>query len=267
MFALEQQSDDLLTYKDGLKLSGIFYPDKDPKNLDGTYQRVVYSQIIQTFYNNYRDPTKIWGLENIDFDKSKTKRFLADRFKMFEIPQMVFGEKIIENTVIMFDTTTDNDYIISDDGNCNLFAGTNIFARQQEVGEYKNEFLTGSFGYCSFYDSVNPPDQPIMFVLYDSCNISVNVTWSANQWPVSHYIVEKSVNGGAYTQSFDGLAYSYTDTNLLVSGTYSYRMYLYSPYGTSSYTSTASIYSTPIFWDNDSYNWDQAICKPIYWDF
>ena len=73
--ALEQQADDLARYRSGLKLSGIFYPDADPTNLDGTYQRVVYSQVVKMFYNDYRDPTKIWGLEQIDFDKSKTKRF------------------------------------------------------------------------------------------------------------------------------------------------------------------------------------------------
>jgi hypothetical protein len=150
--ALEQQADDLARYRSGLKLSGIFYPNIDPTNLDGTYQRVVYSQVVNMFYNDYRDPTKIWGLEQIDFDKSKTKRFLSDKFKMFEIPQPVYGEKIIPNTITMVDRTTDNDYIITDDGNCNLFAGTNIFAHQQEIGEFVNTFLSGSSGYCDYYN-------------------------------------------------------------------------------------------------------------------
>lgn len=151
--ALEQQTDDLVNYRSGLKLSSIFYPDTDPTNLDGTYQRVVYSQIVSMFYNNYRNPTKIWGLEQIDFDTSQTKRFLSDKFKMFEIPQLVYGEKIIPNTVIMYDTTTDNNYTIIDDGNCNLFAGTNIFSKQQELGEYVNNFITGSLNFCDYYYS------------------------------------------------------------------------------------------------------------------
>jgi len=149
--ALEQQADDLVSYRDGTKLTGIFYPETDPTNLDGTFQRVVYAQVVKMFYNDYRDPTKIWGLERIDFDTSQTKRFLADKFKMFQIPQIVYGEKVIPNTVVMYDKTTDNDYIITDDGNCNLFAGTNLFSHQQEVGEYLNQFASGSSDACDFY--------------------------------------------------------------------------------------------------------------------
>ncbi len=157
--ALEQQADDLARYRAGLKLSGIFYPDTDPTNLDGTYKRVVYSQVVNMFYNDYRDPTKIWGLEQIDFEKSQTKRFLSDQFKMFEIPQPVYGEKLIPNTVTMIDRTTDNDYTITDDGNCNLFAGTNIFAKQQELGNFTNQYISGSSDACDYY--YNPTPIPI----------------------------------------------------------------------------------------------------------
>ncbi len=153
--ALEQQHDDLARYRSGLKLSKTFYPDTDPTNLDGTYQRVVYFQVVNMFYNDYRDPTKMWGLEQIDFDKSQTKRFLSDRFKMFEIPQPVYGEKVIPNTVTMIDRTTDNNYVISDDGNCNLFAGTNIFAKQQEIGNYVNHIISGSSVGCDYYYSTS----------------------------------------------------------------------------------------------------------------
>ena len=51
-------------------------------------------------------------MENIDFDKSQTLKFVSDKFKLFDIPQLVFGEKILEYTVKLFDRTTDNDYII-----------------------------------------------------------------------------------------------------------------------------------------------------------
>ena len=149
--ALEKQELDLVNFRDGLKLSGIFYPDVDPKNNDGTYKRVIYSQIVQTFYNGYRNPTKMWGMENIDFDKSQTLKFVSDKFKLFDIPQLVFGEKILEYTVKLFDRTTDNDYIIQDDGHCNLFAGFNIFSHQQELGDYKNEFVEGDNSDCGYY--------------------------------------------------------------------------------------------------------------------
>ena len=151
--ALEQQVDDLVRYRSGLKLSGIFYPDTDPINLDNTYKRIVYSQVMNVFYNNYRDPTKIWGWEQIDFEKSQTKRFLSDQFKMFEIPQPVYGEKLIPNTVVMIDRTTDNNYIIKDDGNCNLFAGKNLFSYQQEIGNYLNQYVDDDNNACDYYNS------------------------------------------------------------------------------------------------------------------
>ncbi len=149
--ANEQQSDDKVLPRIGLKIGGIFYPELDPINQDGTYQRVVYSQVFNTFYNNFRDPTKLWGLEELDFELSKTKRFIADEFKIFSIPQIVFGEKIIQNTVVLYDTTTDNNYTMTDDGNCNLFAGTNIFSSQQELGTFNNVFLEGSNNLCDNY--------------------------------------------------------------------------------------------------------------------
>ena len=74
-----------------------------------------------------------------------------DKFKMFEIPQSVFGERMISNTVSLFDTTTDNNYTITDDGRCNLFAGTNLFARQQELGNFSNNFKSGNSDGCNNY--------------------------------------------------------------------------------------------------------------------
>ena len=151
--ALEQQTGgDLITIDEGLKITGLFYPDTDPKNDDGNYKRMVYSQIKTTFYNTYHDPTKIWGLENIDFELSKTKRMLSDRFRLFYIPQVVFGDKITPNTLVMTDNTFDNNYTIIDDGNGNLIAGTNLFSHQQEVGNYINNFYADqSSSYCNYY--------------------------------------------------------------------------------------------------------------------
>jgi hypothetical protein len=265
--ALENQSADLANYRDGVKLSGTFYPNSDPQNVDGTYQRIVYSQVVNMFYNSYRDPTKIWGLEQIDFDKSQTKRFLSDKFKMFEIPQFVYGEKIIPQTITMYDRTTDNDYVIVDDGNCNLFAGTNIFAHQQELGEFDNTFFTGSLAYCDFYNTIHVPDEPIMSLQYNGCIPSITVNWNINGWPVTNYVVEKSEDGITFNQIFNGLAFTYTDTEISYSYAYWYRMYAVNLLGTSSYTPSASISASYIMWDTDSDMWDTAgtSCGPIYW--
>jgi hypothetical protein len=154
---LEQQDNDLIRYREGQKASGIFYPDTELTNLDGTFKRTVYSQIKGMFYNNYRDPTKIWGMEEIDFDKSQNKRFLSEQFRLYDVPVRVFGEKIIPNTVTMVDTTTDNDYLISDDGNGNLFSGPNLFSKQQEIGNFSNRFSNASFStFCNSYFGILP---------------------------------------------------------------------------------------------------------------
>lgn len=265
--AQEQQLDDLVYLRDGLRQTGLFYPNTDPVNSDGTFKRVVYSQISNTFYNSYRDPTKIWGIEQIDFDKSKTQRFITDEFKLLNIPRVVFGEKIIENTVVMFDTTNDNNYTITDDGNCNLYAGTNLFSHQQELGEFVNSFYSGSFPYCDFYNTISPPDQPRMAVQYIQCfPPSVTVSWNVNGWLVSYYVVEKSLDGVTYNQTFNGLAYSYVDTNITYSNTYWYRMYAVNLLGTSSYSPTASIFAHPVTWDTDPDFWNSSSCGQTYWD-
>jgi len=151
--ALEQQDSDVIDSVSGLKVVGIFYPDTEPQNFDGTYKRSIYAQVKTMFYNSYVDPTKIWGIENIDFELSKTKRHLSDQFQLINIPRNVFGDVINKNTVVMYDTTQDNDYVITDDGSGNLLAGTNLFSRQQEIGESKNYFVTGSSSYCNSYVS------------------------------------------------------------------------------------------------------------------
>jgi hypothetical protein len=156
--ALEQQPENLVSYREGKKTIGLFYPETDPVNIDGTYKRMVHSQIQNVFYNNFRDPTKIWGLEYLDFEKSQTKRFLVDKFDLYDIPTRVFGEKIIPSSVVIYNRSLDNDYTIQDDGNGNLFAGSNLFSHQQEIGDFTNEFVIGSSSICDVYFSISGSD-------------------------------------------------------------------------------------------------------------
>ena len=153
--ALEQQPDDLVNTRLGLNVKGIFYPNLDPINIDDTYKRMVYTQIKTSFYNDYRDPTKIWGIDTLDFDLSKTKRKISDEIKLFDIPRMVYGERIISNTIEIKDNSVDDNTLITDDGNGNLVAGTNLFSRKQEIGNHKNIFMSGISHYCDNY--FNPP--------------------------------------------------------------------------------------------------------------
>ncbi len=154
--ALEELDNNLAIINYGLNVSGIFYPNADPVNSDGTYQRCIYHQIQTTFYNTYLDQSKIWGIENIDFELSQTKKFLSDQFHLFSIPNNVFGDKILFNSITFTDNTLDNPYTITDDGNCNLFAGINLFSKQQELGEYINNFDPSvSSSYCdSFWNNI-----------------------------------------------------------------------------------------------------------------
>ena len=149
--AKEDQSLDLAFYKEGLKVNGIFYPQLDPINDDGTYKRMVYTQIKTTFYNNYRDPTKMWGLEKIDFDSSNTKKFLADLIKVLDVPTNIMGEKLMEGTIQITDNSIDDIHLITDDGQNNLYAGTNLFSKKQEIGNHSNIFTFGYSDYCNNY--------------------------------------------------------------------------------------------------------------------
>ena len=47
--AKEDQLKDRINFRVGLNLGGLFFPDTDPTNEDGTYQRMVYNQIKNTF--------------------------------------------------------------------------------------------------------------------------------------------------------------------------------------------------------------------------
>lgn len=149
--ALEQQSDDLINTRLGLKTSGLFYPELDPINEDGTYKRVVYSQVNTMFYNNTKNPTQTWGMNNIDFILSKTKRRISDEFQLFDVPKNIYGDKIIPNTVTIRDNSLDTNFVITDDGNGNLMAGSNLFSKFQQIGDFNNEFSSGGSSYCNDY--------------------------------------------------------------------------------------------------------------------
>lgn len=144
--ALDQQTFDDVVYEEGISGSGLFYPDQEVTNLNGSYKRLVWTQIRQAFYNDFHDPTKLLGLENIDIGLSGTKRFYADRIRVFTVPQAIFGEKIIEGSVNFIDNALDDKYSVIDDGKGNLVAEENLFSRYQVVRDFVNNFSSGSTG-------------------------------------------------------------------------------------------------------------------------
>jgi hypothetical protein len=225
--SLEQQTGNQIKFQEGLKTTGLFYPDQDPVNLDSTYKRLVYAQIRTMFYNNYRDPTKIWGTEKLDFDQSGMKRFLADEFRIFTVPTDIFGEKIVENSVIIIDATGDNDFIINDDGNGNLFAGKNLFSRRQELGNFINEFGSGSDPRCNGYFALSVPS--LTSSLVGDTFLTASLSWSyATPITWDGFVVERSIDSGSTWSTLailSGSVYSMLDYPLVFGFTYSYKMH------------------------------------------
>jgi len=143
--ALEQQSTDLAIPESGVSGSGHFFPDSEPININtNTFKRLVYDQIQKSFYNDYRNPLEIFGTDFIDFPLNRTDRIIANEFLMFTIPRNVFGERVLENTVQLYDENFNDNVNITDDGNGNIIAGNNLFSKVQEVREFGNLIASGS---------------------------------------------------------------------------------------------------------------------------
>jgi hypothetical protein len=150
--ALEQQVADTVIYEEGEKGTGTFYPELEPVNLNGSFKRLVYTQIHNAFYNHWQNPTKMFGLENIDFQLSKTDKFLTDRFRLFNVSRTFFGEKMLENTIRLVDNSLDDNFEIVDDGCGNILATENLFSRVQEIKQFTNSVDSDrSSSYCDSY--------------------------------------------------------------------------------------------------------------------
>jgi hypothetical protein len=152
--ALEQQSGDRINFQEGVTGSGKFFPSSEPINTDGTFKRLVHAQTKQAFYNKYNDPTKIFGLDFIDFPLGQTFRDLSNVIRLFNVPQGIFGERIIENTVVLNDTSMDDNVEVRDDGYQNLVASSNLFSKVQEVRSLGNIIMDGTASFICYDENV-----------------------------------------------------------------------------------------------------------------
>lgn len=247
--ALEQQPDDLVNTRIGLNVSGLFYPDVDPINIDKTYKRLVFRQIQTMFYNQYHDPTKIWGSENIDFDLSQTKRKISDEFHLYDIPANVYGDTLIPNTITFQDTSLDDFFIITDDGNGNLFAGNNLFSHRQEIGNHVNLFVSGSDNTCNVYFGITARAPSGSIVLSVSSGSAI-LSWSYSANDENGFNIERSISGSSFNNLFilsSSISRSYADTTVtssLSGQQYWYRLNAFNSGGVSPYSNTASIIFT-----------------------
>jgi hypothetical protein len=240
--ALEQQPEDNATYEEGVSGSGRFDPFTDVQNATGTYKRLVYAQISRAFYNQYRNPIEIFGMENIDFPLSQTHRFLADDFKMFTIPQQIFGDKIQEGSVRFYDNSFDDNLTIYDDSYENLVAGNNIFSKVQEVRHIDNFLMYGSASYyCPVYTNVIPSGS-IVLIVYSGSAI---LEWTSPITNHDGWNLQKSLDGVAFnalTSIPFPTIYAYADVDVSKGNTYWYRVQAYNSAGTSSWSNIADIY-------------------------
>jgi hypothetical protein len=155
---LEQQDADRVIYHDAEKRTGDFYPDVEPKNLDGTYKRLVYNQINAMFYNTWKNPSQLFGMENIDFELGKTERHISDFFREFVIPKSLIGDKIVKGSVQLYENSLDDNVTITDDSYCNLIATKNLFSKIQEVRTFGNVIQSGASEFTCPVPVVDVPD-------------------------------------------------------------------------------------------------------------
>jgi hypothetical protein len=138
--ALQQQdSQSLIQYQHGTNITGTFYPadckyytrESNPRNVDGTYMRVIYNTHKTLFYNTYGDPTKLFGLENINLNSAA--RTLTSELDVFTLRKSQLGDKIIPSSVKIIDAQYDQPYVMVDDGNTNLILSGSYFDDVQEM--------------------------------------------------------------------------------------------------------------------------------------
>lgn len=214
--ALEQQGLDSLGYEEGITGSGTFNSASDARNTDGTYKSLVHRQTKNAFYNTYNNPTEIFGVEHIDFPLSKTLRNLSDHFRMFSIPNLVFGDKIQPKSVRLYDTLLDDNVVIFDDGYQNLIGGYNLFSRVQEVRTWPSG--TGAQNWinpgtasciCPTYDSLFLTD-PLDVYADLGDNISFTVSGSGTPRPITYQWYSGSLvmsDGGQISGSIGPVLY------------------------------------------------------------
>lgn len=130
--------------QEGISGSGIFYPDTEAQNKDGTYKRLVYDEIAKMFYNTYRNPTQIFGMDNIDFPLSNTNRILGNQFLLFNISMDTMGDRLVPGSIEMYDLNYDENVKITDDCNGNLIVNNRLFAKVQELRHISNDVQNGN---------------------------------------------------------------------------------------------------------------------------
>lgn len=246
--ALEQQSNDELEYQEAITGSGTFFPDSEPTNPDGTYKRLVHSQIASTFYNAYGNPIEILGMDYIDFPLGKTLRNLSESARVFTIPRNIFGERIQENTVFLMDNSLDDNVEIVDDGYQNLIAKTNLFSKVQEVRHLGNVISEGTSSFvCSGDLPPSPPVfAPVLSAMQVGFNVESLVQWTYEGTDQTDFLLERSFDSGStWTDQIpiaDPSSTSYDDLDVFLGETIWYRISAHNILGYGPLSNTGSVF-------------------------
>lgn len=128
---LEESPDKFINIAEGVRVEKYvrFSPISSSKNVDGTYKRLVYDQIKNSYYSDTKDPTKVLGLENIDVFLDKSKRFIGNQIKVATVPQAYFGDTIKKNSLRIEDSSQEQSVTFVDDGEGNVVTSGSVFEK------------------------------------------------------------------------------------------------------------------------------------------
>jgi hypothetical protein len=252
--ALEQQDADEILYREGKKDSGFFYPSAE-QNADGTYKRLIYTQTKNSFYNNYKNPTQIFGLENIDLNLNKTSLYISDEFREFILDKTIVGDNISKNSVRIYDSSLDDNVEITDDGFGNLIVQNTLFSKNQEVRAFSNSFIDGNASISCESPILTVPDAPSdldgTFTLTGGTYpYTTSLTWTDNSSNENGFYIYRSTmdlteewSDYLLINNADANSTSYTDYINYEIYSASYKITAHNYVGTSSFSNlfTASV--------------------------
>lgn len=257
--ALDQQELDPVYYEEGVSGSGLFYPTEE-QNLNGSYKRLVYQQILKAFYNDYHNPLQMFGLERIDFQTSGIKKHLSDRFKVFSLNQTQFGDNILKGSVVFVDNAFDDNYTIFDDSNGNLIAKPNLFSKIQEVRHIENKIINATASYTCDAPAINTPSGSVKLTasMFGAITAGVpqlpyitSLTWSYSATEEDgFYLYRSTTTDGITWTPYSYFAYTtiptteYTDIINVAIVTASYYVTAYNSFGESTGSNIKSLSPT-----------------------
>ena len=105
--------------------SGLFDPDTDETNIDGSYKRLVYKSIKSQFYTNPATSSILTEVGKRRSYASTNERVIQNDIAVISIPQSKYGNGIKVGSVVLRDDSINRTY--TDDNFSNLIdSGSNI---------------------------------------------------------------------------------------------------------------------------------------------